>query len=175
MIEKQKCKDCNKSLEDCTCIVYDTIDFTEADIETFTDWVFNPDEPNQALIDAAERLKGKELFKESNDRARKILSEIKSLPIVETLEEHNYLQGFINQFEEEGEHQELSNDDWTVSRFLEWLKHNNFKIVKYSVDDYKRKLKEKITKAIDVIQELPIDETSKQGGISALKLVLNEE
>lgn len=48
----------------------------------------------------------------------------------ETLEEHNYLQGFINQFEEKGEHQELSNDDWTVSRFLEWLKHNNFKIIK---------------------------------------------
>jgi hypothetical protein len=93
-----------------------------------------------------------------------------------TLEEHNYLQGFINQFEEEGEHQELSNDDWTVSRFLEWMKLNNFKIVKttYSVDDYKRDLKEKVTKAIDIIQELPIDEVSKQGGISALKLILNE-
>ena len=91
-------------------------------------------------------------------------------------QEHDYLQGFINQFEEEGEHQELSNDDWTVSRFLEWMKLNNFKIVKttYSVDDYKRDLKEKVTKAIDVIQELPIDETSKQGGISALKLILNE-
>lgn len=91
-------------------------------------------------------------------------------------QEHDYLQGFINQFEEEGEHQELSNDDWNVSRFLEWMKLNNFKIVKttYSVDDYKRDLKEKVTKAIDVIQELPIDETSKQGGISALKLILNE-
>ena len=91
-------------------------------------------------------------------------------------QEHDYLQGFINQFEEEGEHQELSNDDWTVSRFLEWMKLNNFKIVKttYSVDDYKRDLKEKVTKAIDVIQELPIDEVSKQGGISALKLILNE-
>ena len=66
---KQECKDCNKSLEHCTCIE-DTIEL-----------------PNQALIDAAERLKGKELFKESNDRARKILSEIKSLPIQETLEE----------------------------------------------------------------------------------------
>ena len=48
----------------------------------------------------------------------------------ETLEEHNYLQGFINQFEEEGEHQELSNEDWTVSQFLKWLKLNNFKIIK---------------------------------------------
>ena len=35
----------------------------------------------------AETLKGKELFKESNDRARKTLSEIKSLPIVESLED----------------------------------------------------------------------------------------
>ena len=51
-------------------------------------------------------------------------------PKQETLEEHNYLQGFINQFEEGGEHQEISNDDWTVSQFLKWLKLNNFKIVK---------------------------------------------
>lgn len=47
-----------------------------------------------------------------------------------TLKEIDFLQGFINQFEEEGEYQELSNDDWTVSQFLEWLKLNNFKIVK---------------------------------------------
>lgn len=37
MIEKQECKDCNRSLEDCTCIE-DTIEL-----------------PNQALIEAAER------------------------------------------------------------------------------------------------------------------------
>ena len=48
----------------------------------------------------------------------------------ETLEEHNYLQVFINQFEEKGEHQELSNDDWTVSQFLKWMKLNTFKIIK---------------------------------------------
>jgi hypothetical protein len=48
----------------------------------------------------------------------------------ETLEEVDYLQGFINQFEENGELQELSNDDWTVSQFLEWLKLNNYKIIK---------------------------------------------
>ena len=41
----------------------------------------------EILKEVVERLKGKELFKESNDRARKILSEIKSLPIQETLEE----------------------------------------------------------------------------------------
>jgi len=41
----------------------------------------------ETIEEATERLKGKELFKESNDRARKILSEIKSLPIQETLEE----------------------------------------------------------------------------------------
>ena len=45
-------------------------------------------------------------------------------------QEHNYIQGFINQFEEKGEFQELSNDDWTVSQFLKWMKLNNFKIVK---------------------------------------------
>ena len=42
------------------------------------------EEPKQeTLEEVAERLKGKELFKESNDRARKTLSEIKSLPIQE--------------------------------------------------------------------------------------------
>jgi O-methyltransferase involved in polyketide biosynthesis len=41
----------------------------------------------ECLKEAAEKLKGRELFKESNDRARKLLSEVKSLPIVETLEE----------------------------------------------------------------------------------------
>lgn len=45
-------------------------------------------------------------------------------------EQFDYLQGFINQFEEEGKLQELSNDDWTVSQFLEWLKLNNYKIIK---------------------------------------------
>ena len=43
-------------------------------------------------------------------------------------EEWDYLEGFINQFI--GEEAELSNDDWTVSDFLEWLKLNKFKIVK---------------------------------------------
>jgi hypothetical protein len=48
----------------------------------------------ETLEEVAEKLKGKELFNESNDRARKILSEIKSLPIQETLEEaiHRYAQ-----------------------------------------------------------------------------------
>ena len=41
----------------------------------------------ECLKEAVNNLKGKELFKESNDRARKLLSEVKSLPIVETLEE----------------------------------------------------------------------------------------
>ncbi len=39
----------------------------------------------ECLKEAVNNLKGKELFKESNDRARKMLSEVKSLPI-ETLE-----------------------------------------------------------------------------------------
>ena len=33
---------------------------------------------------------------------------------------------------------------------------------------------DKVEKAIETIEKLEIDETSKQGGISALKLVLNE-
>jgi hypothetical protein len=37
----------------------------------------------ETLKEIAEKLKGKELFKESNDRARQTLSEIKSLPIQE--------------------------------------------------------------------------------------------
>ena len=61
------------------------------DIEIFIDGIENPAEPNQALKDAAERLKGKELFKESNDRARKILSEIKSLPIQERSYSEEYM------------------------------------------------------------------------------------
>jgi hypothetical protein len=43
----------------------------------------------ETLEEVAERLKGKELFKESNDRARKILSEIKSLPIQERYEKYS--------------------------------------------------------------------------------------
>jgi hypothetical protein len=58
-------------------------DDKKENIKKFIDEINNPSEPNQALKDAAERLKGKELFKESNDRARKTLSEIKSLPIQE--------------------------------------------------------------------------------------------
>ena len=45
-------------------------------------------------------------------------------------ERHNLLPGFINQFEEGGEYQELTNEDWSVSQFLKWLKSNNFKIIK---------------------------------------------
>jgi hypothetical protein len=45
-------------------------------------------------------------------------------------EPHNLLPGFINQFEEGGEYQELTNEDWSVSQFLKWLKSNNFKIIK---------------------------------------------
>ena len=71
---------------------------TKANKERLLEDVFN-DEKRQGVKDlidkhtleeVAERLKGKELFKESNDRARKILSEIKSLPIQETLEEASW-------------------------------------------------------------------------------------
>jgi len=42
----------------------------------------------EKLEEVAKKLKGKELFKKSNDRARELLSEIKLLPIVDTLEEY---------------------------------------------------------------------------------------
>jgi hypothetical protein len=64
-------------------------DDKKENIKKFINEINNPAEPNQALKDAAERLKGKELFKESNDRARKILSEIKSLPIQERYEKYS--------------------------------------------------------------------------------------
>jgi len=50
------CKDCSDSLEDCTCIK-STIDFPKEDIEIFINGLENPSEPNQALKDAAQRLK----------------------------------------------------------------------------------------------------------------------
>lgn len=41
---------------------------------------------------------------------------------------HNYLQGFIKQFDpEEGE---LVAEEWIAVRFLIWLELNKFKIVK---------------------------------------------
>lgn len=41
---------------------------------------------------------------------------------------HNYLPGFIKQFDpEEGE---LIVEDWTAVQFLKWLELNKFKIVK---------------------------------------------
>ena len=61
-------------------------DDKKENLKKFIDEIINPSQPNQALKDAAERLKGRELFKESNDRARKILSEIKSLPIQDETE-----------------------------------------------------------------------------------------
>jgi hypothetical protein len=39
------------------------------------------------------------------------------------------LQNFINQFEEGNGLQELSDKDWTVSEFLNWLKLNNFEVI----------------------------------------------
>lgn len=48
----------------------------------------------------------------------------------ESLEKIDYLESFINQFTEGHELQQLLNSDWTVERFLIWLKFNNFKINK---------------------------------------------
>ena len=79
---------------------------------------------------------------------------------------HNYLPGFIKQFDpEEGE---LIAENWTVIQFLKWLELNNFNIVKDI------NLKFKIVESINIIKDLPISEISKNAGIDALKLVLNE-
>lgn len=43
--------------------------------------------------------------------------------------QYDYLQGFIDQFGD-GPLGELNSDDWTVLDFLEWLKLNNYKIIK---------------------------------------------
>ncbi len=40
-------------------------------------------------------------------------------------EEAEYLEGFMRQFKEE-----LSDENWTVSSFLEWLNINKYKIIK---------------------------------------------
>jgi hypothetical protein len=39
--------------------------------------------------------------------------------------EHNYLQGFINQFQEE-----LDPEEWDALLFLQWLDLNGYKIVR---------------------------------------------
>jgi hypothetical protein len=54
----------------------------------------------ETLEEVAERLKGKELFKESNDRARKILSEIKSLPIQERMYSEEEVLELLNNREQ---------------------------------------------------------------------------
>jgi hypothetical protein len=43
--------------------------------------------------------------------------------------ERDYLQGFIDQFGD-GPLGELNPNEWTVLDFLEWLKLNNYKIIK---------------------------------------------
>jgi len=40
------------------------------------------------------------------------------------MEQPNYLDGFIQQSKEE-----LSDEDWTVSRWLQWMKLNKYKII----------------------------------------------
>jgi hypothetical protein len=86
---------------------------------------FKQETIEEAIIGLAQLLKDDPKFFIQEPK-QETLEEVAERYIVE----HNYLQGFINQFEEEGEHQELSNDDWTVLRFLEWMKLNNFKIIK---------------------------------------------
>lgn len=45
---------------------------------------------------------------------------------------HDYTRDFINQFTDGHLLNELSDKEWTVSRFLLWLEANNFKITKHN-------------------------------------------
>ena len=59
------------------------------------------------------------------------------------MEQPNYLDGFIQQFKEE-----LSDEDWTVSRWLQWMKLNGFEITK------KKMNKETVTISKKKLQKL---------------------
>jgi hypothetical protein len=73
---------------------------------------------------------------------------------------HNYLPGFIKQFNpEEGE---LIAENWTAVEFLRWLELNKFHIIKDI------SLPTKVSDAIDIIRNLPVSRISKEGGIAAL-------
>lgn len=41
---------------------------------------------------------------------------------------HNFLPGFIHQFD--SENGELNDEEWSATRFLKWLELNEFKIIK---------------------------------------------
>ena len=42
--------------------------------------------------------------------------------------QHNFLPGFIHQFDPENG--ELNDEEWSATRFLKWLELNEFKIIK---------------------------------------------
>jgi hypothetical protein len=97
------CKDCSQSLQDCTCIE-DTIDMKQST-------------KDRILSETSEEIKQR-----VRETANKLVMK------QETLEEHNYLQGFIKQFDpNEGE---INGEDWTAVHFLRWLGLNKFKIIK---------------------------------------------
>jgi hypothetical protein len=52
----------------------------------------------EIIEEVAEKLKSKELFNESNDRARKILSEIKSLPTQERMYSEEEMLKILHKF-----------------------------------------------------------------------------
>jgi hypothetical protein len=98
----------------------------------------NPTIPLYKIIIPKEEIKLEEVFNdEKRERIKELIKKRKLASMMQDDEElglyeepHNLLLGFINQFEEGGEYQELTNEDWSVSQFLKWLKSNNFKIIK---------------------------------------------
>lgn len=85
--EQTKCYCGHTTYCDCGLEEYNPITKQKIDMSKYTAGFDPYEEPKQetTLEEVAEKFKSKELFKESNDRARKILSEIKSLPIQERM------------------------------------------------------------------------------------------
>jgi hypothetical protein len=99
--------------------------FVERDMD---DQLFNREPKHETLEEVAERIYTTELVMDvdiSGDLQSAFIEGAKWYQ-----EQHDFLPGFIKQFEEGGEYQELTNEDWSVSQFLKWLKSNNFKIIK---------------------------------------------
>lgn len=72
-------------------------------------------------------------FTDKNDYiTEKWFEQFRDTPKEETTETHDYILSFINQFTDGHLMNELSDKEWTVSRFLLWLEANNFKITKHN-------------------------------------------
>lgn len=84
----------------------------------------------EIIEEVAEKLKSKELFNESNDRARKILSEIKSLPTQERMYSEEEMLKILHKFGFDYTYNyrgEKTIYEWIPEWFEEYKKLNQFK------------------------------------------------